>query len=145
MHQDRHKKSLPIVYTSGDPAGIGMDIIIQACQKMILDDIVVLANVDWLAFRAEKLGFSLEILNANDAVVKKGQLKVEHFDTKEEHSAFFTIGFLDKAIAGCQNGEYAAMVTGPVNKSVINEAGLRFTGHTEYIAKKTQSSLPVMM
>ena len=145
MHQDRHKKSLPIVYTSGDPAGIGMDIIIQACQKTILDDIVVLANADWLAFRAEKLGLDLEVLNANQTIAKQGQLRVEHFDSKEEHSAFFTIGFLDKAIVGCQNGEYAAMVTGPVNKAVINEAGFSFTGHTEYIAKKTQTPLPVMM
>ena len=122
-----------------------MDIIIQASHKTILKDIVVLANADWLAFRAEKLELEVELLDANETVVKLGQIKVEHFDSKEEHSAFFTMGFLDRAITGCQNGEFAAMVTGPVNKAVINDAGLRFTGHTEYIAEKTQTPLPVMM
>ncbi len=141
----QNKKTAPIVYTSGDPAGIGMDIIIQACQQNILDDVLVLANTDWLAFRAEKLGVQIELLDGDSKPTKKGQLWVEHFDTEEEHSAFFTMGFLDRAIAGCLSGEFSAMVTGPVNKAVINEAGFKFTGHTEYIAEKTDAQLPVMM
>ena len=140
-----NRKTAPIVYTSGDPAGIGMDIIIQACQKTVLDDVIVLANIDWLAFRAEKLGVQIELLEGDAKPSKKGQLRVEHFDTKEEHSAFFTMGFLDRAIEGCLSGEFSAMVTGPVNKAVINDAGFKFTGHTEYIADKTNAVLPVMM
>ena len=140
-----NKNSHQIAYTSGDPAGIGMDIILQACQRTMLTDVVVLANQDWLAFRAEKLGLPIEFLSPAESVQKQGQLRVEHFDTSEEHSAFFTMGFLDRAIEGCQNGEFAAMVTGPVNKAVINDAGFAFTGHTEYIAEKTYAPLPVMM
>ena len=135
-----------IVYTSGDPAGIGMDIIIQAAQHHDLDDIIVLANQDWLSFRAEKLKLPIEMLASDyQGKLKLGQLRVEHIDSEAEHSAFFTMGFLDRAIQGCLSGEFAAMVTGPVNKAVINDAGFRFTGHTEYIAEKTQAKLPVMM
>lgn len=140
-----NKTAAPIVYTSGDPAGIGMDIIVQACHQNILDDVVVLANTEWLMFRAEQLGVSIELLEGAVKPHKKGQLRVEHFDTEEEHSAFFTMGFLDRAVAGCLNGDFSAMVTGPVNKAVINEAGFAFTGHTEYIANKTDAALPVMM
>ena len=145
MQLPTNKNSHQIAYTSGDPAGIGMDIILQACQRTVLDDVVVLANQDWLAFRAEKLGLAIEFLSPTESAQKQGQLRVEHFDTSEEHSAFFTMGFLDRAIEGCQNGEFAAMVTGPVNKAVLNDAGFAFTGHTEYIAEKTNAPLPVMM
>ena len=145
MHAQVNKKSAPIAYTAGDPAGIGMDIIIQAAHKSVLNDIVVLANADWLSFRAEALELPIELLAANEQVQKTGQLRVEHIDSKEEHSAFFTMAFLDRAIAGCLSGEFSAMVTGPVNKAVINDAGFAFTGHTEYIAGKTQAELPVMM
>jgi len=138
-------QSLPIAYTTGDPAGIGMDIIIKAAHEYLLTDIIAIANVDWLIFRAEKLGMPIEVVMPNTEVSQKGQLQVEHFETDEENSAFFTMGFLDKAIYGCINGQYKAMVTGPVNKAVINEAGFQFSGHTEYIAEKTGALLPVMM
>lgn len=145
MQPQAHKKPAQIAYTVGDPAGIGMDIIIQACQQMVLNDVLVLANANWLVFRAKKLAMPLELLDSAATVEKTGQLRVEHFDSEEEHSAFFTMGFLDRAIQGCLSGEFAAMVTGPVNKAVINEAGFQFTGHTEYIADKTNAPLPVMM
>ncbi len=145
MHAQDNKKSAPIAYTTGDPAGIGMDIIIQAAHKSVLSDMVVLTNTDWLSFRAEALELPVVLLEANETVTRKGQLRVEHIDSEEEHSAFFTMAFLDRAIGGCLSGEFSAMVTGPVNKAVINDAGFAFTGHTEYIAEKTQAELPVMM
>lgn len=52
---------------------------------------------------------------------------------------------IDRAVTGCQRGEFAAMVTAPVQKSLINDAGIAFTGHTEYIAALTGTALPVMM
>ena len=123
-----------IAYTCGDPAGIGMDIILKAAQNHLLEDVVAIANVDWLHFRAEKLGISIDIVEPNQEINAKGQLKASHFETKEEHSAFYTMGFLDQAIQGCLDAQYSAMVTGPVNKAVIHEAGFDFMGHTEYIA-----------
>ena len=52
---------------------------------------------------------------------------------------------LDRAAAGCLSGEFAAMVTAPVQKSIIMEAGYAFTGHTEYLAQRSGAPLPVMM
>lgn len=146
---DKTKRKL-IAYTTGDPAGIGMDIIIQAAQQHVLDDIVVLANAQWLTERSEKLQLPLEIISANEprgisSNISLGQLRVEHIDSEIEKSAFLTIALLDRAIDGCSSGEFSAMVTGPVNKAMINDAGIYFTGHTEYIAEKTQAKLPVMM
>jgi 4-hydroxythreonine-4-phosphate dehydrogenase len=55
------------------------------------------------------------------------------------------LAVLDRAIQGCLSGEYAAMVTAPVQKSVINDAGIAFTGHTEYLAERTRTAQVVMM
>jgi 4-hydroxythreonine-4-phosphate dehydrogenase len=55
------------------------------------------------------------------------------------------LGLLDRALAGCQSGEFAAMVTAPVHKGVINDAGMPFTGHTEYLAERTGTRRVVMM
>ena len=57
----------------------------------------------------------------------------------------YVLAVLDRAIAGCLKGEFDAMVTAPVQKSVINDAGIAFTGHTEYLAEKARASQVVMM
>jgi 4-hydroxythreonine-4-phosphate dehydrogenase len=146
MSQSLSTHSMPkIAYTIGDPAGIGMDIILQAAIENCLDDIVVIGNQNWLAHRAEILGIKIELISAEDEVSQKGQLAVEHFDSDAEHSALHTMAYLDLAINGCLDKTYSAMVTGPVNKAVINDAGMPFSGHTEYIAEKTGAELPVMM
>lgn len=60
-------------------------------------------------------------------------------------NAGYVIEMLDRACDGCMNGEFAAMVTAPVQKSVLMDAGFAFTGHTEYLAERTRAALPVMM
>jgi len=57
----------------------------------------------------------------------------------------YVLNLLDRALAGCQSGEFAAMVTAPVHKGAINDAGIPFSGHTEYLAEKTHSPQVVMM
>jgi 4-hydroxythreonine-4-phosphate dehydrogenase len=61
------------------------------------------------------------------------------------NNASYVLQTLDAAIASCQSGDCQAMVTGPVQKSIINEAGISFSGHTEYLADKTNSATVVMM
>jgi 4-hydroxythreonine-4-phosphate dehydrogenase len=63
----------------------------------------------------------------------------------EPANAAYVLALLDRALAGCQSGEFAAMVTAPVHKGVINQAGITFTGHTEYLAAKTGTPRVVMM
>ena len=60
-------------------------------------------------------------------------------------NAAYVIEMLDRACDGCMNGEFAAMVTAPVQKSTLMEAGFAFTGHTEYLAQRTRAALPVML
>jgi 4-hydroxythreonine-4-phosphate dehydrogenase len=65
--------------------------------------------------------------------------------TPDCRNAKYVLDTLDRAIDGCLSNEFSAMVTGPVNKAIINQAGFKFTGHTEYIADKCNHVLPVMM
>jgi 4-hydroxythreonine-4-phosphate dehydrogenase len=60
-------------------------------------------------------------------------------------NAAYVIEMLGRACDGCMNGEFAAMVTGPVQKSTLMDAGFAFTGHTEFLAERTRAALPVMM
>ena len=60
-------------------------------------------------------------------------------------NAAYVIEMLDRACDGCMNGEFAAMVTAPVQKSILMDAGYAFTGHTEYLAARTRAALPVML
>ncbi len=143
-----------IVYTSGDPAGIGLDIIVKAAQTTALDDLVVLADRQSLQYRAQLMGCPL-VLHEADAshTLAKGELRVEHIAATGDVCAGqpnaahapYVLAMLDRAIDGCQRAEFSAMVTGPLNKAVINDAGIPFSGHTEYLAQKTGAPLPVMM
>jgi 4-hydroxythreonine-4-phosphate dehydrogenase len=82
-----------------------------------------------------------------------GTLKVMHIPTAravvagqpDPHNAAYVIDMLDRACDGCMNGEFAAMVTAPVQKSTLMDAGYAFTGHTEYLAARTRAALPVML
>ncbi len=71
------------------------------------------------------------------APVESGKLNVAN--------ARYVLNLLDAAAQGCLTGEFDAMVTAPVQKSVINDAGVPFSGHTEYLAERTGGSHPVMM
>ena len=63
----------------------------------------------------------------------------------DKRNARYVLDLLDRAIKGTVSGEFAAIVTAPVHKSVINDGGVPFTGHTEYLAEHTGGALPVMM
>lgn len=141
-----------LAYTIGEPAGIGADIILQTAVQQPLADVVCLADKELLKLRAEQLGLDVELLPAHSNA-KAGQLSVEHLPlakpavcgvpSTENVAAVLTM--LDTAIDGCRTGRYAAMVTGPLHKGIINDAGIAFSGHTEYLAERCQAPLPVMM
>jgi 4-hydroxythreonine-4-phosphate dehydrogenase len=84
---------------------------------------------------------------------RAGTLTVLHLPTAQPvkagvldaHNAAYVLAMLDRACDGCMNGEFAAMVTAPVQKSTLMDAGFAFTGHTEYLASRTRAALPVMM
>jgi 4-hydroxythreonine-4-phosphate dehydrogenase len=130
-----------IAVTSGEPAGIGPDICLTLAGKEFPARIVVVGDRGLLQQRAERLGIDIGSLDIRHvplrAPVVAGRLDVAN--------ARYVLDLLDVALAGCVAGEFAAMVTAPVHKGIINDAGIPFTGHTEYLAEKTNTPRVVMM
>ena len=146
-----------IVVTSGEPAGIGPDTCIALARRDWPVDLVIAGDAKLLAQTAADLGAAPLMSNydptAAPAVSRAGALKLldvpaaqavvaGRLDTRNAASV---IAMLDRACDGCMSGEFAAMVTAPVQKSTLIEAGFDFTGHTEYLAARTGAALPVMM
>ena len=120
-------------------------------------DLVVAADAALLAQTAAALGLPLTIERYEPsraiAAHRAGVLRVMHIPTAQPvaageldpRNAAYVIEMLDRACDGCMNGEFAAMVTAPVQKSTLMDAGFAFTGHTEYLAARCRAALPVMM
>lgn len=142
-----------IAYTLGEPAGIGADIIIQLAQEQILNDVVCVGDQRLLANRASQLGLPLTLADINHNLDDKAQLKVLDVPFQDSNvcgtpsikNVTAVMSMLDTAIDACVSGDCAAMVTGPLHKGIINDAGIAFSGHTEYLAERTNSPLPVML
>jgi 4-hydroxythreonine-4-phosphate dehydrogenase len=130
-----------IAVTSGEPAGIGPDICLALAGADFGARIVVLGDRGLIAERARAIGVAIDGLEIRHvplrAPVMAGRL--------DPANAAYVLEVLDVALAGCVSGEFAAMVTAPVHKGVINDAGVPFTGHTEYLAEKTDTPRVVMM
>lgn len=152
-----------IAVTSGEPAGIGPELCLRLAGNRGAARPVVLGDRQLLAERAGRLGLAIEFRDfcPEFAVDRSGQpasaarpvLDVLHLPLAAPAEAGrldaangpYVLALLDRALAGCQSGEFAAMATAPVHKGVINDAGVPFTGHTEYLAEKTGTPLVVMM
>lgn len=143
-----------IAITPGEPAGIGPDLVIQAAQRDRALAEVVIADANMLQQRADLLGLPLEIDQRLDSPSNRpGQLTVQHIQLAESvvpgclsiANADGTLQALDRAVQGCMNGEFAALVTGPMQKSVMMDAGFDFSGHTEHLAMRAGVEDVVMM
>lgn len=146
----------PVILTTGEPAGIGPDLAVMLAQQAQDDrPLVVAGNADVLEARARRLGLPLRLRpysKEHIAPTAAGEMLLRDIPVAASvtpgvlnpANAQHVLALLDDAIDGCQSGEYAAMVTGPLHKGVINDAGMAFTGHTEYLAEKTEA-WPVMM
>ncbi|WP_127471065.1 4-hydroxythreonine-4-phosphate dehydrogenase PdxA [Thiomicrorhabdus aquaedulcis] len=146
-----------LVITSGEPAGIGPDLVLTLAQHDWPIQLVVLADPECLRARAQQLNLPIELIpyNAQQAAApsRAGQLCIEPITTAQpvvagklnEANADYVINMLKRAIVGCMSKEFAGMVTGPVHKGIINQAGLPFSGHTELLAQESGTPLVVMM
>lgn len=133
---------MPIAYTLGEPAGIGADIILQLSQSNDLSDVVVIGDERLLALRAKQLGLSIP----KSLAIKHIPINNPNVSGKPStENVTGVLSMLNCAIDGCLSGTFSAMATGPLHKGVINEAGVIFSGHTEYLAERTNTPLPVMM
>ncbi|MCF7967381.1 MAG: 4-hydroxythreonine-4-phosphate dehydrogenase PdxA [Methylobacter tundripaludum] len=145
-----------IALTPGEPAGIGPDLCIQLAQQNLPCEIVVIASPQLLEERARQLALPLQIKEFDSALLAAAQTAgcmtvlpvelAEPVQCGQLHPANsrYVLKTITKATKGCMDGVFDAMVTAPVHKGVINDAGLSFSGHTEFIADITGGH-PVMM
>ncbi len=145
-----------IALTAGEPAGIGPDLCVMLAQQPLSARVVVLADHTLLEQRATQLGLPLKTVafrpNAA-APAEPSTLEVLHHPLTvpaqpgqlNSANSRALLKTLDSAAQGCLDGQFAAMVTAPVHKGIINDAGIPFTGHTEYLAARTGAAHVVMM
>ncbi|QIG31808.1 4-hydroxythreonine-4-phosphate dehydrogenase PdxA [Leclercia adecarboxylata] len=146
-----------VVITPGEPAGIGPDLVVQLAQRSWPVELVICADASVLEARAKTLNLPLTLLpyQAENAPLPQqagtltllpvplrtpvvpGQLSIEN--------GHYVVETLARACDGCLSGEFAALITGPVHKGVINDAGVAFTGHTEFFEARSHSAKVVMM
>lgn len=149
--------TLRIAVTPGEPAGIGPDLMITLAQQPWPAELVVCADEELLTERAKQLGLPLQLLPYNPEQAPQpqqaGTLTLCNIPlgvpavagTLDEANGAYVIATLQRASQGNINGEFAAVVTGPVHKGIINQAGIAFSGHTEYFAQQANCKDVVML
>ena len=149
---------LPLLaLTPGEPAGIGPELCLQVASRPPADcRLVILGDPELLQTRAAALDLPLLIrpYRANDPAPQRTHevcvLPVPlaapcEAGKPDRRNAAHVIAMLERATDGCLSGEFQALVTGPVQKSIINDAGIPFSGHTEFLATRSGTARVVMM
>lgn len=146
-----------VVITPGEPAGIGPDLTVQLAQQSWPVELVVCASPALLQQRAAQLGLPLTLRHYLPGVAalpqQAGTLTILPIETAAPvtpgelcvANSDYVLATLARACDGCLDGEFAALITGPVHKGVINDAGIAFTGHTEFFAERAGGHRVVMM
>ena len=151
----------PLAITAGEPAGIGPDLCLQLAYLEQRQQCVVLADKNLLQQRAALLGRDVQLheysVNSS-APLPSGHLRVLHMPLADAvqpgqlnaANSPYVLDLLRRAVRGCQGGkhrvgEFSGMVTAPIHKGVINDAGIPFTGHTEFLAEQTQAQVVMML
>jgi len=135
----------PLVLTPGEPAGIGPDLVVTLAQQTRATPWVIMADAEVLGARARALGLPLAIdSDLAHPAGQAGRLTVRHVPVAvpvragvlDVGNAGYVLKTLELATDGCLDGTYRALITGPVQKSVINDAGVAFSGHTEFLCER---------
>lgn len=153
-----HERLPKLALSAGEPAGIGPDIVASIAARPIPARLVCIADPAVIAARAATLGISLDIVEcatfAGIPAHRPGTLcllplktdRPVHAGQLDRANAGYVLRCLDSAIDAARRGDVDALVTGPVHKGIINDAGFAFSGHTEYLAKDlAPTATPVMM
>ena len=142
----------------GEPAGIGFDLLLKLSQQPMDACCIVIADASAIEQRASLLGININLIPYSkdlpmDQSISAGTILILDIKCPETvtpgtlnpANAQYVLDTLDRATAGCLSGEFDAMVTLPLHKGVINDSGIPFSGHTEYLAELTSTKMPVMM
>ena len=142
---------MPIAFTPGEPSGIGPDIAIIYAQKEIKENILVYCDPDVLIDRAKKLNLPITLKESESKNIS--ELSIYPIKTSNKvlpgrldpANSNYVLNTIKHATKDCLNSSCDGLLTGPVNKGVINESGIDFTGHTEFLAELTETSKTVML
>ncbi|CNH57977.1 4-hydroxythreonine-4-phosphate dehydrogenase [Yersinia frederiksenii] len=152
-----HSHNKRIVITPGEPAGVGPDLVVALAQQDWPVELVVCADPALLLARANQLNMPLQLREYQPGqpplAQQAGTLTILPVKTATEvtpgkldvNNSHYVVETLAKACDGAISGEFAALVTGPVQKSIINDAGIPFIGHTEFFADRSLCPRVVMM
>jgi 4-hydroxythreonine-4-phosphate dehydrogenase len=156
MHTAQHAPLIAV--TSGEPAGIGPDLCIMLAQHALPARVVIIGDRTLLASRAKALGRDVTLVEFGAAAAPSpcsdpNALAVWHVPLAAPVTAGqlaiansrYVLRTLEVATDACLSGTVAAMATAPVHKGIINDAGVAFTGHTEFLAERTGTEHVVMM
>jgi 4-hydroxythreonine-4-phosphate dehydrogenase len=151
-----NKSIMPIVISAGEPAGIGIDLVVMLSQRNWDVQLVVITDPQVLIARAQQLALpiNIHIFDPKQAAQAStmGNIWVLPVYVAEpciagklnSANSHYVLATLKAAIEGINAGYFSALVTGPVHKGIINEAGIPFTGHTEWLAEQA-NNVPVVM
>jgi len=142
-----------IIITSGEPAGIGPDIIASIDPARFKTRLAVIGDQQLLETRAAALGSKITYIDYGGAVNTANAIEVIDQPLAQactpgkldSANAEYVLKTLERACKACLDGQFDAMVTAPVQKEIINRAGINFSGHTEYLAAICNSTRPVML
>lgn len=148
--------TIKLAITPGEPAGVGPDLIITLAQQQWQAMLVVFANAELMRTRANALNIPLTLLPYDASrtdIQPAGSLYIVDISLQDEviagklnpTNSQYVLDTLHQACQINLNGEFQALVTGPVHKGVINEAGIPFSGHTEFFAQQSNTPEVVMM
>ena len=148
--------TIKLAITPGEPAGVGPDLIITLAQQQWQAMLVVFANTELMRTRANALNIPLTLLPYDASctdIQPAGSLYIVDIPLQDEviagqlnpTNSQYVLDTLHQACQMNLNGEFQALVTGPVHKGVINEAGIPFSGHTEFFAQQSNTPEVVMM
>jgi 4-hydroxythreonine-4-phosphate dehydrogenase len=145
-----------LAVTLGEPAGIGAELVAVLAATDLPADLIAIGDKDLLLLAAHARGIALD-LEADDGQWRHarapGALRFVHLaapcavipGTLDAGNARYVVAMLARAADGCMDGEFDALVTTPVQKSIVNDAGIAFTGHTEFFAQRAQCDVAMLL
>jgi len=142
-----------IAVTPGEPAGVGPELCLRLANQPRDFALVLIADPALLAERAQALKLSVtpaewtgrDAAGTGFYIVPVRMAQPARAGTLDPRNAPYVIATLARAVAGCTGGEFDALVTAPVHKGVINDAGIPFTGHTEFLAERCRCDTVMML
>lgn len=145
-----------LAITLGEPAGIGAELVAELAHSDIAADLIAVGDANLLQAAARSRGIDLQLLSDDGQPVNRrppGTLRLVAVDLAaaavpgqlDKANAGYVLSTLARACDGCLAGEFDAVVTAPVQKSIINDAGIPFSGHTEYFALRAGADVVMML